>query len=247
MSNTIPWQGFWEELIHEAQAANTDSKHSSTEPALPRVRDTMKQNTLEEFFIDQIRDLYDAEKQLVKALPKMAKAASSSDLQEAFRSHLAETENQVTRLEQVFESIGVPAKSKPCAGMKGLLEEGSEEMEQEEGPLRDLAMIAAAQRVEHYEIAAYGTARSAADRMGNETAVGLLEETQQEEEAADSKLTDIALTIYEDLPDASGEEKQENRPEPTRGSRATQATVGSKGPGQAGGGNPKRAGGATGR
>lgn len=177
----------------------------------------MNQEILQEFFVDQIRDLYDAEKQLIKALPKMAKAARSEELGDAIRNHLQETENQVSRLERVFQSLGMAPKGKACEGMKGLIEEGSEEMhDQDEGDLRDLAIIAAAQRVEHYEIAAYGTAKAVAEQLGNQDAVRLLEETEEEEAAADSKLTEIAMTIYQ----ASGEEERESEEEsatPTKG------------------------------
>src|ERR1700730_4901950 len=127
----------------------------------------MNQEILQELFVEQIRDIYDAEKQLVKALPKLAKAAESEELAEGLRNHLVETQGQVTRLEEVFGMVGVAAKGKPCKAMKGLIEEGSEAIEEEKkGALRDLSMIAAAQRVEHYEISAYGTARTLAEHLG---------------------------------------------------------------------------------
>lgn len=123
----------------------------------------MNQETLKELLVDQIRDLYDAEKQLVKALPKLAKAADSEELGNALRTHLAETQNHVARLEKVFKSIGAPVKGKPCKGMQGLVEEGGEAVqEKEEGPARDLAIVAGGQKVEHYEMSAYGTARALA-------------------------------------------------------------------------------------
>lgn len=159
----------------------------------------MTQETLKELFTEQIRDIYDAEKQLVKALPKMAEAADSPELVEALSDHLEETKQQVKRLESVFEMLGMPAKAKPCKAMKGLLEEGNEAAEEEEGELRDLAIIAAAQRVEHYEISAYGTARTMAECLSLDQAVELLQETEDEESAADSKLTTIAMSIYESV------------------------------------------------
>ena len=123
----------------------------------------------------------------------MAKAASSSELRSAFQDHLEETKNHVARLEQVFELFGWQAKAKTCAGMKGLVEEGDEVMQQDATPeLMDAALIGAAQRVEHYEMAAYGTARALAEQVGNEAAVELLEETLNEEKAADQTLTGIA-------------------------------------------------------
>ena len=158
----------------------------------------MDQEILHDLFIEQIRDLYDAEKQLVKALPKLAKAAESEELSDAIRQHMEETQNQVARLEQVFESVEVTAKGKPCKGMKGLLEEGNEAVtEEDKGTLRDLAIIAAAQRVEHYEIAGYGTARTLAEHLGLNDAAELLEQTEEEEKQADTKLTEVATSLYE--------------------------------------------------
>ncbi len=158
----------------------------------------MNQESLREVFLDQIKDLYDAEKQLVKALPKMAKAAKSEELIEAIQNHLQQTEQQVSRLEQIFESLGEKAKGKACAGMKGLVAEGSESMkEQDKGPMRDLAIIAAGQRVEHYEISAYGTARTLAQQLGEEQAAELLSETEEEEKQTDQKLTEVAMSLYE--------------------------------------------------
>jgi ferritin-like metal-binding protein YciE len=157
----------------------------------------MHNNHLQKLLVEQLADLYDAEKQLVKALPKMAKAASDSDLIEAFQNHLSETQNQVTRLEEVFQSLGAPAKGKTCKAMKGLIEEGSEALEKKKkGSLRDLAMIASAQRVEHYEISAYGTLRAIAEVMDESKAVKLLEKNEEEEVEADSLLTEIALRLY---------------------------------------------------
>lgn len=158
----------------------------------------MDQEVLQQCLNDQLRDLYDAEKQLTKAIPKLAKAAHSEELADALRTHLEETQAQVNRLESVFQSLGLPAKSKPCKAMRGLIEEGSEVVqEHDKGDVRDIGIIAAAQRVEHYEISAYGTAKAMARQLGNDEAVQLLEETEEEETAADAKLTEIAMTIYE--------------------------------------------------
>jgi ferritin-like metal-binding protein YciE len=145
----------------------------------------------------------------VKALPKLAKACESEDLAEAFTEHLQETQEQVERLEQVFEALGVPAKGKPCKGMKGLIEEGAEHAEgDDEGVARDLAIIAAAQRVEHYEISAYGTARTMAEQLGNTQAAQLLEEIEEEEFAADSRLSEIAMELYEQLDEDETEDEE---------------------------------------
>jgi len=169
----------------------------------------MNQETLQELFVEQIRDIYDAEKQLVKALPKLAKAAENEDLAEGLRNHLQETQGHVSRLEEVFSLLGIPAKGKACKAMKGLVEEGAEAIEEEEkGAVRDLAMIAAAQRVEHYEISAYGTARTLAEHLNMDDAAGLLQQTENEEKEADSKLTKVAISIY-DSADESEEEDEE--------------------------------------
>jgi ferritin-like metal-binding protein YciE len=165
----------------------------------------MKIESLDQLLEDELRDIYDAEKQLVKALPKMAKAASSPELQNAIREHLEETKGQVERLEQCFETLGLKAKGKPCMAMKGLIEEGTEAMELDASDeLMDAAIIGAAQRVEHYEMAAYGTARAFAETLGNGKVASLLEQTLNEEKAADEKLSEISETILQNLPE--GEE-----------------------------------------
>lgn len=154
---------------------------------------------LKELLIDELQDIYHAERQLVKALPKMARAANSPELKEAFQNHLAETEQQVERLNQAFELLGEKAKAKVCKGMLGLVEEGQETItdgKKQEDPIADLALIGAAQRVEHYEIAAYGTARRIAEQLGQVGVVQLLEETLQEEKGADDTLTRVAQPLY---------------------------------------------------
>jgi ferritin-like metal-binding protein YciE len=184
-------------------------------------------STLEELLIDQMQDLYDAEKQLVKALPKMAKAATSEELQQAIRDHLEETTNQVARLEQAFEHLEKQPKAKPCKAMRGLIEEGSDVIEEDaRDPFTDLGLIAAAQRVEHYEISAYGTARAMAEQLGQDEIAALLEETEDEEKAADSKLSDIAESLYQDAKNArTPEEGEEERParKPVSSPRGTSA------------------------
>jgi ferritin-like metal-binding protein YciE len=170
----------------------------------------VKQETLENLFVEQLRDLYDAEKQLVKALPKIAKAASSPELSDAVNDHLEETKEHVARIEQIFQLLGESAKSKPCKGMRGLIEEGGEVIQEEdEEPVRDLALIAAAQKVEHYEISAYGTARTIAEQLDNQQAAELLQQTEDEEKAADSKLSEIAEALYGIDEEAEGEEEGE--------------------------------------
>lgn len=153
----------------------------------------MAQKTLQDLFYEELEDLYDAEKQIVKALPKVAEAVASDELKNALEEHLEQTKEHVNRLEQVFRSIGREAKAKKCEGMKGLLEEGEKVIsELDESPVRDAALIGAAQKVEHYEIAGYGTTRTFAQLLGHDEAVELLDETLEEEKEADEKLTDIA-------------------------------------------------------
>ncbi len=173
----------------------------------------MNQETLKELFVELIRDLYDAEKQITKALPKLAKAAQNEELADGLREHLEQTEGHVSRLEQVFEIAGVKAKGKPCKGMKGLLEEGSEAVKEEDkGPMRDLAIIAGCQKVEHYEISAYGTVRTLAEHLGMK-AVDLLQQTENEESEADEKLTGIATEMYTSEFGADEEAEEEEEPE----------------------------------
>lgn len=156
-------------------------------------------NTLQELLIEEIKDIYDAEKQLVKALPKMAKAASNAELKQGFLNHLEETKNHVTRLETVFERLSTPAKGKTCKAMKGLVEEGSEAIDLDApDSIRDACLIGAAQRVEHYEMAAYGMTRSLAETLGETEVVDLLQQTLDEEGATDKKLTTVAATVNEE-------------------------------------------------
>jgi ferritin-like metal-binding protein YciE len=152
-------------------------------------------DTLDELLIAEVKDLYDAEIRLTDALPKMAEAADAQTLKNAFRSHLAETEGQVTRLEQVFQILGVDAERETCDAMKGLISEGDDFIGASGDPaVLDAALIGAAQRVEHYEMAGYGTARSLAKQLGKQQVADLLQQTLDEEGAADKKLTEIAET-----------------------------------------------------
>jgi ferritin-like metal-binding protein YciE len=151
---------------------------------------------MEELFLDELKDLYSAEKQITKSLPKMAKAATSPDLRKAFETHLEETKGHVDRLEKAFQILGKPTRGKMCHGMEGVLEEGAEVLEEtEKGDVRDAALISAAQRVEHYEIAAYGSVREYATLLGQDDIAELLEETLNEEKAADQKLGIVAKSV----------------------------------------------------
>jgi len=153
----------------------------------------MKVNSLREVFVDELKDVYDAEQQIVKALPEMVKAASTPELGEAFEQHLQETKGHVQRLEQIFQAMGEDAKAKKCDGLRGILKEGEDAIDLDgDANARDAALIAAAQRVEHYEMAVYGSLRSWANQIGDTRAAGLLDETLSEEKAADEKLTQIA-------------------------------------------------------
>ncbi len=156
----------------------------------------MELSSLQDLFLDELRDVLSAEKQLVKALPKMAKAAENEELQTAFEEHLEQTKVHVERLEQIFERLGKAARGKTCKGMEGLIEEGKEMMEEDGDPaVLDAALISAAQRVEHYEIAAYGTLRTWARMLGEEEIESLLQETLDEEGETDKRLTDLAESI----------------------------------------------------
>jgi ferritin-like metal-binding protein YciE len=153
----------------------------------------MKLESLKDLYLEQLRDLYDAETQLVEALPKMAEAASSHDLQQAFNLHLQQTREHVNRLERIFKKLNEKPTGQTCQGMKGLIKEGEEMIKSKSDPeVKDAGLIAAAQRVEHYEIAGYGTVRTYAELLGDDEAVRLLEKTLQEEEETDDKLTELA-------------------------------------------------------
>lgn len=170
----------------------------------------MANQGLKELYIDELKDLYNAENQLVKALPKLAKASSSEELRAGFEQHLQQTKGHVERLEQIFEALDESPKGKKCAGMEGLVEEGSEVMSEDfEGSVMDAALIGAAQRVEHYEIAAYGTVRALAETLGEVKHAALLEETLKEEKETDEKLSELAQQINQQ---AFGEDQGRQEP-----------------------------------
>jgi ferritin-like metal-binding protein YciE len=164
----------------------------------------MSIENFQELLVDELKDLYSAEKQIVRALPKLAKAATSPELKDALLSHLEETKGHVERLEEIAEMVGKKLTGKTCAGMQGVLEEGSEVLEDtDKGNVRDAAMIAAAQRVEHYEMAGYGSARDFAKLLGMPDVASLLEQTLEEEKAADKKLTSIASGVNKEAKKAA--------------------------------------------
>ena len=170
----------------------------------------MSMKNLEELFINELKDIYDAERRITKALPKMAKAASHDELRSAFEEHLERTEEHITRLDRIFESLDVTPGRKTCQGMVGLLEEGQSLMN-EEGPesVRDAALIAAAQKVEHYEMATYGCLRDWAQLLDNNQAAKILQQTLDEEGEADKKLTEIAQSLNVEAADSEDEEEEE--------------------------------------
>ena len=156
----------------------------------------MPRHSLQELYVDELRDLYSAEMQIVKALPKMAKASANTQLREEFEEHLRQTSEQVGRLEQIFELLGEKAFGKKCLGMEGLVKEGAEAIKEDYSQeVRDAALIGAAQRVEHYEIAAYGTVRSLAELLGESEHVTLLDQTLEEEKQTDQNLTQLSQEI----------------------------------------------------
>ena len=156
----------------------------------------MEQNDLRELYIEELKDIYDAENQLIKALPEMAKAATSDQLRAGFEEHLEQTRTHAQRLEQIFNELGEKAKGKKCKGMQGLVNEGKEVMGEDfEADVMDAALISAAQRVEHYEIAAYGTVRTFAELLGDTQAASLLAQTLEEEKETDKKLTELSRNI----------------------------------------------------
>jgi ferritin-like metal-binding protein YciE len=164
----------------------------------------MKLNSLRDLYITELKDLYDAENRIIKALPKMAEACGSQDLRNAFEQHLEQTRRQVERLEEIFQKLDESPKGEKCKGIIGIIDEGEDMMDEDAPPaVRDAALIAAAQRVEHYEIASYGTCRTYARRLGYADHARLLNETLQEEGEADKKLTSLAESyINEDAKSA---------------------------------------------
>ena len=181
----------------------------------------MELNSLRDLYIDELKDLWSAEKQLVKALPKMAKAANDPELSKAFLTHLRQTEQQVKRLEQIFEELGESPRGKKCVGMEGLIEEGQELIKEKPEPeVLDAGLISKAQHVEHYEIAGYGTVRTYAQLLGADRQAQLLQQTLDEEGEADKLLTELAENSI-NLEAATAEGDEEGEEETTRSSRGS--------------------------
>jgi len=180
----------------------------------------MRKDSLRDLYIDELKDLYSAETQMVKALPKLAKASSSADLRQAFEEHLRQTSDQVSRLETIFTALNEKPTGKKCLGMEGLVKEGSETMQEDySGAVMDAALIGAAQRVEHYEIAGYGTVRAFAELLSESEHVSLIEETLEEEKQADEKLTQLAEQINSEAANSGSETANRKQTNNKGGSR----------------------------
>jgi ferritin-like metal-binding protein YciE len=193
-------------------------------------------DTFRELFLDEVKDIYDAEHRITKALPKMAQAANSEELVAAFEDHLSETEEHIRRLEEVFEAIDESPARKTCKAMVGLLEEGQEIIDDDDGSpeVKDAALIAAAQKVEHYEMATYGCLRTWAELLDEDDSVRLLQTTLDEEGAADKKLTEIAQSLNveaaEETGEDEGEEEEEKEPATVSQGRRPSAASGRSSP-----------------
>jgi ferritin-like metal-binding protein YciE len=187
-------------------------------------------NSLQELYVEQLQDLYDAENQIITALPKMIEAAQSEELRKALNEHLEVTRNQATRIETICEELGEEPENEKCKGMEGVLKEGSDLLKEVSEEVRDAAIIAAAQRVEHYEMAGYGTARTYATLLGFDKAAGLLEETLGEEEEADENLSELAEDLNVEAlrsgENATQQTEQKMKKETNRGTRAKKSTRG---------------------
>ena len=188
----------------------------------------MAANSLQELYVEQLQDLYSAENQIIKALPKMIEAAQSEELRDALNEHLEVTRNQATRIEKICQELGEKPEKEKCKGMEGVLKEGSDLLKEVSEEVRDAAIIAAAQRVEHYEMAGYGTARTYASLLGFDEAAGQLEETLEEEKEADEKLSELAEDLNLEAMKAGEEAGTENEAgkEASRGTRAKKSTRG---------------------
>jgi ferritin-like metal-binding protein YciE len=181
----------------------------------------MKIESLRDLYLEQLQDLYNAEQQLIKALPKVAKAAASEDLKAAFEDHLQKTRQHAQRIELICEQMGEKVGGKKCKAMEGLVKEGGEVIEEDmNDQIKDVAIIAAAQRVEHYEIAGYGCVRTYATRLGDDAAASLLSQTLDEEKEADETLNSIAEQLNLDIPDELQESKKRGAKTATRNTRS---------------------------
>jgi ferritin-like metal-binding protein YciE len=191
----------------------------------------MSVGTAEELFVDELKDIYSAEKQAVKAYPRLTKAVQSEELKEAMQEHLEQTKGQIERLDRIFEILEKRSSGKTCEGMKGLIEEAQTQLEEiEKGPVLDCAIIGALQRVEHYEIAAYGTVATLAEAMGQDEVKELLGETLEEEKETDERLTQVAQSVNSEALSEGGEEEgseEDENESSSNGSRGKSSSRGS--------------------
>jgi ferritin-like metal-binding protein YciE len=201
-------------LIEFAEiVAESCSGHRPKTQTFLSKENTMKMETLQELYVEQLRDMYDAENQLMKALPKMAKEAANEELKAAFEHHLEQTEEQISRLDRIFEELGEKAKGHKCKAMAGLVEEGKELMEEDaDEDVMDAGLICAAQKIEHYEIATYGCLRTYAEMLGFDEQADLLQETLDEEKDTDENLTELAVSCI-NLEAEEGEESEDESEE----------------------------------
>jgi ferritin-like metal-binding protein YciE len=185
----------------------------------------MEINSLQELYVEQLKDLYDAEHQIIKALPKLVEKAESEELKDALNEHLEVTKEQANRIEKIFSNMGDKAKAEKCKGMQGVIAEGDDLIGDIDDPgVRDAAIIAAAQRVEHYEMAGYGTARTYANQLGEDEAADLLQQTLDEEKEADEKLTQLASEINEEAAEGAQEDESGAVPRRTTSRTARKST-----------------------
>src|SRR5271156_3972775 len=204
-------------------AAHVRTKDHGDQAKLGPQEIPMETNRLKHLYVEELKDLYSAENQMVKALPKMIKAATSEDLRAGFEEHLEQTKGHVSRLEEIFKALGESPKGKKCKGMEGLIKEGGEMIEEDPAPEElDAGLISAAQRVEHYEIAGYGCVSTYAKLLGENEAESLLRETLEEEKKTDAKLTELAENINLEAAgsDESEEEEENGAPRKTKTARA---------------------------
>ena len=188
----------------------------------------MNTNSLQELYVEQLQDLYSAEQQIIKALPKMIEAAQSDELRSALKEHLEVTRQQAGRIETICQELGEDAQNEKCKGMEGVLKEGSDLVKDASEEIRDAAIIAAAQRVEHYEMAGYGTARTYATLLGFGDAAGMLEQTLEEEKEADQTLSELAQELNLEALEAGENSEAESQPETGRGTRAKKSVKGKR-------------------
>ncbi len=188
----------------------------------------MTANSLQELYVEQLQDLYSAEEQIIKALPKMIAAAQSDELRSALKEHLEVTRKQASRIETICQELGEDAQNEKCKGMEGVLKEGSDLLKEVSKEVRDAAIIAAAQRVEHYEMAGYGTARTYATLLGFSEAASMLEQTLEEEKEADQTLSELAEELNVEALEAGENTKQEAEQGSNRGTRAKKSAARSK-------------------